>query len=375
MKNKKYFIVIMLLSLLVLSNVSVVPIVASIMKSFSNVSNTKIQLIVTLIPLSSIITMFMANTLCEKIGMKKAAIIGLLLIMSGAIVPLIISTNLLLLYLSSILIGLGMGLVAVVSSTMVSFYSEDCMKIMGYQSIFVSLGGTLISTLSGLFSHTYWPYAYFCFAITIPILILVSMVLPNDYLKSKSKVLKVIPKRLILLGFLSIIFFISLNTFNTSISILCDFNGFSTYESSIATSIWTITGILIGLNIKKISNILKKKTLIFVSIIAFIGLLILGFTKNIYVIYLSSFILGCAFSIRNPYGLALSSSMVDSGSSALAIAIFSACGQIGSFISPYIINALTSVVNGGIRESFIVASIIMLVSVILNVLFNPSKEN
>ena len=104
MKNKKYFIVIMLLSLLVLSNVSVVPIVASIMKSFTNVSNTRIQLIVTLIPLSSIITMFLANTLCEKIGMKKAVIIGLLLIMSGAIVPLIISTNLLLLYLSSILI-------------------------------------------------------------------------------------------------------------------------------------------------------------------------------------------------------------------------------------------------------------------------------
>ena len=372
MKNKKYFIVIMLLSLLVLSNVSVVPIVASIMKSFSNVSNTRIQLIVTLIPLSSIITMFLANTLCEKIGMKKAVIIGLLLIMSGAIVPLIISTNLLLLYLSSILIGLGMVLVAVVSSTMVSFYSEDCMKIMGYQSIFVSLGGTLISTLSGLFSQSYWPYAYLCFAITLPILVLVLTILPNDYLKGQKKTRKVIPKKLILLGFLSIIFFIS---FNTSISILCDFNGFSTYESSIATSIWTITGILIGLNIKKISNILKKKTLIFVSLIAFIGLLILGFTKNIYVIYLSSFILGCAFSIRNPYGLALSSSMVDSGSSALAIAIFSACGQIGSFISPYIINALTSAVNGGIRESFIVASIIMLVSVILNILFNPSKEN
>lgn len=370
MKEKtKIFISIMLLSMFLLSYLVITPIVALIYRSFDNISLQSIQLIVTLIPLFSVITMFSCDPLTKKVSMKNISFLGLILIILGALLTLIIHNSIIILYISSILLGLGIGLVNVISSTMISYYfnGKEKMQVMGYQSVFVSIGGSLFSYLSGLLSNIHWSYSYLCFLLAIIVIILMTLWLPNDKLikeKSDDKKTK-LPKRIYWLGLISILFFISINVFNTSISLLVENIGLSSYISGIVTSIYTIIGILAGLLLSKIVKIFQRQTLTFACLLACIGLFILGIANNICLIIIGTILVGFSFATRNPAGITCSANMVSAKQSAFAIAIFNGCGQLGSFLSPFVLK----------NNVFISASILMLIVTLLHYFFNPIKKD
>ena len=203
--NKK-LIAIMSLSMFLLSYMALTPIVASIYNSFPNEKLENIQMIVTLIPLFSVITMFLCNPLSQKISMKNIGIIGLILIVLGGAFTYIFHKFIWQIYLSSILLGLGIGLINVISSTMISYYfkGEEKMKVMGYQSIFVSIGGALFSYLSGILANITWTYSYLSFFLALIVIILCIIYLPNDKLEKIDKTKEKLPPRIYLLAFISI---------------------------------------------------------------------------------------------------------------------------------------------------------------------------
>ena len=63
--------------------------------------------------------------------------------------------------------------------------------------------------------------------------------------------------------------------------------------------------------------------------------------------------------------------MVSPAKSALAIAIFNGCGQLGCFLSPYVINYISKIFNSDIVITFIVSGIFMLVVTLLHFIINP----
>ena len=79
--------------------------------------------------------MFLCTPLSKKISMKHIGALGLCFIAIGGIIPVLFHRYLWQVYLSSILLGLGTGLVNVISSTLISYYftGTDKMKVMGYQ--------------------------------------------------------------------------------------------------------------------------------------------------------------------------------------------------------------------------------------------------
>ena len=102
--NKK-LIAIMTLSMFLLSYMALTPIVANIYNSFPNEKLENIQIIVTLIPLFSVVTMFLCNPLSKKISMKNIGIIGLILITLGGAFTYIFHRYIWQLYVSSILMA------------------------------------------------------------------------------------------------------------------------------------------------------------------------------------------------------------------------------------------------------------------------------
>ena len=72
---------------------------------------------------------------------------------------------------------------------MISYYfkGEEKMKVMGYQSIFVSIGGALFSYLSGILANITWTYSYLSFFLALIIIILCIIYLPNDKLEKIDK--------------------------------------------------------------------------------------------------------------------------------------------------------------------------------------------
>ena len=372
--NKK-LIAIMTLSMFLLSYMALTPIVANIYNSFPNEKLENIQIIVTLIPLFSVITMFLCNPLSKKISMKNIGIIGLILITLGGAFTYIFHRYLWQLYVSSILLGLGIGLINVISSSMISYYfdGEEKMKVMGYQSIFVSIGGTLFSYLSGLLAKINWPYSYLCFFLALIVIVINITFLPNDKLESESKTKEKLPKRIYLLGVISILFFISINVFNTSIALLLENIGYKSDISGLVTAIYTLIGLFAGLILNKVVKIFKTNTLTFACAIATIGFFLIA-TKQIILIFIGSALLGFAFATRNPAGITFSANMVTAAKSALAIAIFNGAGQLGAFLSPYIINFISNLFNSNIVTTFTVSGIFMLIVTIIHFLLNPIKK-
>ena len=372
--NKK-LIAIMTLSMFLLSYMALTPIVANIYNSFPNEKLENIQIIVTLIPLFSVVTMFLCNPLSKKISMKNIGIIGLILITLGGAFTYIFHRYLWQLYVSSILLGLGIGLINVISSSMISYYfdGEEKMKVMGYQSIFVSIGGTLFSYLSGLLAKINWPYSYLCFFLALIVIVINIAFLPNDKLESESKTKEKLPKRIYLLGVISILFFISINVFNTSIALLLENIGYKSDISGLVTAIYTLIGLFAGFILNKVVKIFKTNTLTFACAIATIGFFLIA-TKQINLIFIGSALLGFAFATRNPAGITFSANMVTAAKSALAIAIFNGAGQLGAFLSPYIINFISNLFNSNIVTTFTISGIFMLIVTIIHFLLNPIKK-
>ena len=372
--NKK-LIAIMTLSMFLLSYMALTPIVANIYNSFPNEKLENIQIIVTLIPLFSVVTMFLCNPLSKKISMKNIGIIGLILITLGGAFTYIFHRYIWQLYVSSILLGLGIGLINVISSSMISYYfdGEEKMKVMGYQSIFVSIGGTLFSYLSGLLAKINWPYSYLCFFLALIVIVINIAFLPNDKLESENSTKEKLPKRIYLLAVISILFFISINVFNTSIALLLENLGYKSDISGLVTAIYTLIGLFAGFILNKVVKIFKTNTLTFACAIATIGFFLIA-TKQINLIFIGSALLGFAFATRNPAGITFSANMVTAAKSALAIAIFNGAGQLGAFLSPYIINFISNLFNSNIVTTFTISGIFMLIVTIIHFLLNPIKK-
>lgn len=372
--NKK-LIAIMTLSMFLLSYMALTPIVANIYNSFPNEKLENIQIIVTLIPLFSVVTMFLCNPLSKKISMKNIGIIGLILITLGGAFTYIFHRYIWQLYVSSILLGLGIGLINVISSSMISYYfdGEEKMKVMGYQSIFVSIGGTLFSYLSGLLAKINWPYSYLCFFLALIVIVINIAFLPNDKLESENSTKEKLPKRIYLLAVISILFFISINVFNTSIALLLENLGYKSDISGLVTAIYTLIGLFAGFILNKVVKIFKTNTLTFACAIATIGFFLIA-TKQINLIFIGYALLGFAFATRNPAGITFSANMVTAAKSALAIAIFNGAGQLGAFLSPYIINFISNLFNSNIVTTFTISGIFMLIVTIIHFLLNPIKK-
>lgn len=88
---------------------------------------------------------------------RDIAILGTFLMLVGGLLPLVLNSQLWMLYFVSVVIGSGLSLVVVTSSSLISDYFTglDKSKLMGFQSIFVSVGGTIIAKGSGIFTASW----------------------------------------------------------------------------------------------------------------------------------------------------------------------------------------------------------------------------
>ena len=100
-EKRNKLIAIMALSMFLLSYMALTPIVANIYNSFPTSSLEEVQMIVTLIPLFSVVTMFACDPLSKKMSMKMVGIIGLVLISFGGALTYVFHRAIWQIYLSS----------------------------------------------------------------------------------------------------------------------------------------------------------------------------------------------------------------------------------------------------------------------------------
>lgn len=379
MEKRKITISVLCMSAVLLSYMTFVPLLAEIDKAFHNVTLTQIQLIFTIPSVVTIPSMLLSGRLVYYFSKKTMVLASMSLIVASGTLPAIVHNSLIFLYMVSGLMGVGLGIIATLSSNIVSDYFEGpmCSKIMGYQSAAISLGGMIVSVLSGRMAVFHWYASYLIFLLFIPCIVIVYKFLPNDVpLKRTEKSGTALDRRLLYFAFLTFLCGVFVTGYNTNIALFIQNKGFGGSETSgLISSLFMLIGIPSGLFVGRLSRALGRN--IFFSAVACIaaGFFLTAASSGTLMIYIGALLIGFGFAVRNPSAITHAIQMVPAAHSAMAIAIVGAALSIGNFVSPFVINTIIGFIGNSTSSVFYTCGSCSVVIAVLYLLTIPSQQN
>lgn len=172
---------ILLLNIFVVSSGATAATVPLMIKSFPNVPTTLVELTMTVSSLGIILFTPVSTLIASKIGIKKTVLIGLAIILISGVIPAM-TNNFPLIFASRIGIGVGTGLLASYSqSLIISFYEgKEQQRLMGWSSVVQGLGMFAMTFMAGVLLAHSWHAAYWVNAIALLVLVMFALFIPKD---------------------------------------------------------------------------------------------------------------------------------------------------------------------------------------------------
>lgn len=356
-------------------------ILSAIQRSFTNEADAQIQLVYSICSLTALPSMFGFVKLSEIISKKKCVIIGNMVMVIGGILPIFLFSCLWMLYLSSALIGLGMGFINVGTATLISEYFKGAEKgkIMGIQSAIQGASAAVYSIIGAAIANWLeWRWSFAVFLLGIPALILFIVLMPEDRpckLEKRGHT-HFFTKQLFILIILSFIFNLMSTGFQSNISLFIDSEGMgSVVLSGILNAFFMIvgvpTGFMLGAYIKK----LKRWANVVVAGLAVIGMIIIFISQGLTLVIIGTVLVGVAFASYAPINMTFVCCIAEEENVSRSVATSSAIACIARFTSPVAINFIMNFLGGGIRNSFIVCAVGLSIVFVLLILINPVKNS
>jgi MFS family permease len=357
---------LLVMSLTMACNSALSPILAEVGKFFPNASDISIQIVLQIINLTCLPGMFIEPYLEPYITKRNIAVIGTALMLAGGLMPQVLNDQLWMLYAASAVIGMGLSFVVVVSSSLISDYFTglDKSRVMGFQSIFVSVGGAVIAKGSGVFTAMAgWKRGYLVFLICVPIILIILFTVPKGVvIPKKEKEKSRISGSMVYFGVLCFVTGIFVATFNSNLSMYIDRKAIGDASTAgTVASIMQIIGILGGLLLGSTVKVLKRFTIGAAIILMAVGTAMVGFSTSFPVICAGSIIVGFGFAVRNPGAVTFAANMVPAVQASLAIAVVSASYNVGNFVSAYVVNPVADLFGGDISTRFLLSAAALLV--------------
>lgn len=362
-RNKKVIAAgLLVMSLTMACNSALAPILAEVGKFFPDAGDSAIQIVLTLINLTTLPAMILEPMLEPKITKRDIAVIGTALMLLGGLMPQVLNSQLWMLYAASIVIGVGLSFVVVTSSSLISDYFTglDKSRVMGFQSIFVSIGGTIIAKGSGILTAMAgWKRGYLVFLIALPIIIIILLTVPKGETTPKAEKGEKsgVSGSMVYFGALCLITGIFVATFNTNIAMYIDRKGIGDASTAgTVASIMQVIGIIGGLMLGFVVKTFKRFTIGASILVMAAGTAMVGMTTSFPMICAGAVLVGIGFAIRNPGAVTFGANMVPAAQASLAIAIISATYNVGNFISAYVVNPVANMLGEDIANRFIVSA-------------------
>lgn len=369
---------LLLVSLLIVSSGVLLPSLPEIASQYPAVNPTLVELLGTLPALFTMLTVGFSPRMARLLGYKLTVQIGLMMTLISGLLP-IFTSSFLLLFLSRVTFGIGVGLFnpLLFSFSSSLYQGKEFSNMIGFQSAFEGAGGILTSFLvaylvAGGWRHTLWTYLFI-----IPIFFLFSLFVPD--IKPVEEVAKgektSIDKAFIGFMFLLVI----LITVYMSVSIkLTEF----LMETGVGTAIDTgnalalmglgamLAGLLFGRNMQLFKDWLLPLAFSGLSL----SLFFLANSQQAWLVILLNFTIGLCFRTFIPFLLNKANQASDGGGekrTALLLAAF----NIGSAFAPVSIRFLQKLFNlQAIREVYLTEAIlVMLIAVGAGLLTLHSK--
>lgn len=257
----------------------------------------------------------------------------------------------------SVAIGISTGCYVSTAISLVidGFSVDERRKINGMHSVFVGIGGILISTIGGLLVNYVWYAGYLILMIGIPMCIFSVIAIPKTEKKKINedgtpRVKSKLDRDVLFYIVLIFLFMFLYNSGSSNMSTHLENSGIENYAmiAGFVTAAQMGGTMVMSLFFNKLSQRFGDMLLVFAFLAIFIGFTIVNvFHSSVVMIFVGIFLMGTSMPCLGPQCLLSISKRVDDSTSAIASSMANGIAPgLGSFLSPIVITNFTVAVAG-----------------------------
>lgn len=332
--------------------------------AFPGINRAGVETLTTIPNIGIVIGLLISPFLIKFIGQKFTVLTGLIITLIAGTFPMYINQYLPIL-VSRFIIGAGIGLFNSLAVSLIpQFYSdneEELATMVGYQSVMGSVGNAIASFLLTLLLMINWHAAFAIYLLVIPSLILfgVFVSIPNQKKvvaskreKSANKSKRHINRGVILISVLMFLLFIFYMPVSFKMPALVVQEKLGTIsELSALSGILSIVGIPVGASFGFFFKKLHDKIFPIGFAIVTIGFLLIALASKFWILAIGNFVAGVGSGMALPYMYNWLDWVAPADSINLATTIVLVLVNVGCFVSPTVINALSSTPRGALLLS------------------------
>lgn len=297
------------LSLILLSTFSTSPSLPQMISYYRDkgLPSPQVELLFSIPSMAIIFILLITPWLSKKLSEKHMIIFGLLLTALGGGLP-VVSQNYLLVFVSRLLLGSGIGFINARAISVISEYyqGKERRKLLGLRGSFEVLGNASLTALVGLLLTFGWSKSFMIYFLALPILVLYLVFAPKKVVKDTNDKIKTkgqkIPKAdLTYIVALAILagFVITINTgINLRIPLLVVEFGLGTpAQASLVLSAMMLMGIIAGMSFGQLIAMFHKQLIPICLVLFSLTLLGVGLPSNLMVLTISAMASGFLYSL------------------------------------------------------------------------------
>lgn len=335
--------------------------------AFPGVNEAGVQTLSTIPNFGIVAGLFLSPFLVRFFGEKATILTGLVVTLVTGTFPMY-SDNYTMILISRFLIGAGIGLFNSLAVSLIpQFYKSDedeLAKMIGYQNVMGSVGAAIASFLVSYLVTISWHAAFAIYFLVIPALILFTLFVPLSSSKNKKTdktneqhTKQKVNSKVILISALMFLIFTFYMPFSYTLPSLIISKGLgSASTSALITGLSTLVSIPIGASFGFFFKKIHDKILPLGMSLVTLGLLLIALSPNIIVLFIAVIILGFGFGVAVPYMYNWLDWAAPEDSVNLGTTIVLVLVNIGCFLSPTIVDALSNALGMGSPEGIMLLS-------------------
>lgn len=361
-----------LMSYLVMS-----PVMSEIAKAFPNADASMVQMLLTISSFTSIPFAMLAGKLAVLFYKKDLILISFGMCVICGITPCFWHDDLVVLLILFGIAGGGIGMLTTLLGALACDYFDgrERSRMMGLQGAFISGGAMLFIFAGGLLGKYGWHRVFYIYFAMIPVFCMLLFCLPKGKLEDKEerKPMKVVPY-VWKMCFIAFCFNLFQMVFHTNISFLVSETDIGTTQTaSVIIAMNRFAGMFAGVVLSRTITVLKEYTILMVLGASAAGFTIIYCIPSVIGCSIGAMLIGFAFSSFAAGSSCLVVEKVDFVSRAISMAVVSVCSNIGSFLSPIVVNPVTRLWSEKTHSKFAFAAGALLLTGIIVCLLEQKR--
>lgn len=366
-------IAILSLNALALSKNVISLIIADLIKTYPTYPVSTIQLIFSTTTGMAVVGSLMCIWLVKRMTLKSISILTLLCTLAGGMLGYFCAkTSVPLLFVSSVLIGIGMGLITPLNGINIAnhFEGSELVRMNAQNSVAATIGSVVFPLIGGLLVTIDWPCVYWIFLLTIPVMIITIIFQPKEELRrpepaaaQSGKKVKVWSPALICWVIESFFAGLCWMVYQSNASQLFRGLEFSNYAqmASYGSFVFAGVNVLAAALMKPICRKFGKPCMTGGIVLMALGLFMLSACSSaslLWLIFLATAVIGFGFGIFKSASFVFLPITLEKDAAPKGFSYFNAANVLGNFLTPYLVTSVVAKMGGTIYTRYIFGAIL-----------------